>query len=526
VSVVLSVSVGWHPALPLLARLAPDAQAVTNTSEETCDVLVVGGTPAGIAAALAAARRGSSVVLVDEHAHLGGDIVYAMLNVFDVPLSAQQASPVVHGIFAEFFDQLGIAFDIDKARRLFEDTIAAEPHIRTYKRTRVARVEVKNDSIIGVVLESTSGKRFERLITPRTIVDATNDADVAARAGAGYYLGRENANRDKKMQAAGLLFSVKNVDWGKVRAYVTSRTLINITRRVDGSKHRLDVRPLNDTAAKKATLQTPAKAWLRMGGMKGGYAWERGNIARGYTPRGPNTEFLSINFGRQSDGSVVLNTLNIVNVNGLDRVSTRRAYDEATRELPRFLNYLRRNMPGFRHARLAQVAPELYIRETRHIHGYYSLKVPDIEAHRRFADRVGLVSYPIDLHPYKKGDINPFGPRRFYYTLPLGCLIPRAVNNIFVASRSLSATYTAAGSARVLPVTIAAGEAAGTAAWLCATHDITPQDMMEDTDYVEELQQALRESGVDIGDTSAAVSTPPPAATKPAAPVREAKRNN
>ena len=134
---------------------------------------------------------------------------------------------------------------------------------------------------------------------------------------------------------------------------------------------------------------------------------------------------------------------------------------EAIRELPHLLAHLRRFMPGFHNARLARVAPELYIRETRHIHGHYAIKVSDIRAERQFFDRVALVSYPLDLHPYKKGDINPFGPRRYYYTLPLRSLVPRKVDGLFVASRSLSATYSAAGSARVIPITMAAGEAAG-----------------------------------------------------------------
>jgi hypothetical protein len=84
--------------------------------------------------------------------------------------------------------------------------------------------------------------------------------------------------------------------------------------------------------------------------------------------------------------------------------------------------------------------------------------------------------------------------------LPLRSLVPRKVNNVFVASRSLSATYSAAGSARVIPITMAAGEAAGAAAWLCAKQNITPHDMMHDSKWVKQLQISLREWGADIGD--------------------------
>jgi len=242
-------------------------------------------------------------------------------------------------------------------------------------------------------------------------------------------------------------------------------------------------------------------AWLRLGGAHGNYAWERGDIIRDYKPRGRDILFLSINFGRQNDGTVVLNTLNIVGVDGLSNYSKKRARLQAMSEIPFFLKYLRGRMPGFENARLARVAPELYIRETRHIHGHYALKVGDIRSHTRFFDRVAMVSYPLDLHPYHKGDINPFGPQRFYYTIPLRALVPRRVNNLLVASRSLSATYSAAGSARVIPATMACGEAAGAAAWLCATKKFSTHDLMNDSRPVKQLQANLRDWGADIGDT-------------------------
>jgi hypothetical protein len=482
--------------LPKAATLASQWPTPFDGSLQQCDVLVVGGTPSGIAAALAAARRGSQVLLVEERPKLGGDIVYAMLNMFDVVAKPGEASPV-HGIFAEFFDQLGMAFSIDRARHLFENAVSIEPRLRTHVRTRVVRLIKDSDRVVGVVLATGNGAQtryFE--VKTRVVVDATDDATIAAKAGASYYIGRENAHPDKRMQSAGLLFSVSGVDWQKVRNYVRSKKLIPADERKN-RRYAIDVAPAIPTNRdrKKAPL-----VWLRLGGMTGNYGWERGNIIKSYQPRGRDILFLSINFGRQDDGTVVLNTLNIVNVNGLSAYSKSRARQQAVRELPFFINHLRRQMPGFAKARLARVAPELYIRETRHIHGYYALKADDVRAQKRFPDRIAMVSYPLDLHPYRKGDVNPFGPQRYYYTIPLRSLVPRKVNNVFVASRSLSATYSAAGSARVIPITMACGEAAGAAAWLCAKENITPHDMMEDARRVRQLQANLRNWGADIGD--------------------------
>ncbi len=527
---------------------APEAQlSPFDGAWSRCDVLVVGGTPAGVAASLAAARRGARVILVEGRPRLGGDMVYAMLNMFDVPTRPGEAAPV-HGIFAEFFHHLGTACDITTARRLFQNAVAAQPGLRAYVHTRVARIVKDGDRVTGVVLRGAfgggpfGGAPVEREVAVGAVVDATDDASFAARAGAGYYLGRENANPDKRMQSASLLFSLAGVDWNQVRYYTRGkrpmRAAPKIKRRI-ARVAQLRQEPAFDAtfvtdaeetgkSASGATTNTAQKnlrrqravsanvaregrderkrndsrqrIWLRRGGVHGNYAWERGDIVKNYRARGRDLLFLSINFGRQSDGTVVLNTLNIVNVNGLDARSKTRAYREAVRELPRFVNYLRRAMPGFAKARLAHVAPELYIRETRHIHGHYALKVEDVRAQRRFFDRVALASYPLDLHPYTKEETNPFGPRRYLYTLPLRCLVPRKVDGVFVASRSLSATYSAAGSARVIPITMAAGEAAGAAAWLCATQGVTPHQIMNDSRWVKEIQDSLREWGANIGD--------------------------
>jgi hypothetical protein len=480
----VSLAQWWKPRS---ANFTPSQQV------EQCDVLVVGGTPSGVAAALAAARRGATVILLEPRPKLGGDIVYAMLNMFDVPARPGHASPV-HGIFAEWYDQLGMAFDPERARRIFDATLAAEPNIRVLRDTRVLDI-LKNDGrVTGArVRQHLASATRDRDITARIFIDADDNASFAARAGANCYLGREVANRDKKMQSASLLFSVSGVDWNAVRFYVRGKRPMRSAEST-----------VENTASGKQTSEnsraTKNPIWLRLGGIHGNYAWERGDIAKRYVPRSPDAMLLSINFGRQSDGTVVLNTLNLLNVNGLDASSTARAMQTGRAELPRLVNFLRRAMPGFRNARLARIAPELYIRETRHVQGFYALKTADIRKEERFFDRVAFASYPLDLHPYVKGQLNPFGPRRYDYTLPLRALVPRDVDNVLVASRSLSATYSAAGSARVIPVTVAAGEAAGAAAWVCVRDAVTPHDLINDSRRMRLVQSSLRALGADIGD--------------------------
>ncbi len=473
----------------VVAQLAP--APTSAPTPPPVDVLVVGGTPSGVAAALGAARHGATVTLVAERPRLGGDIIYAYLNMFDVPLTDMnsESSPVAYGIFGSFFQELGTAFDVQAAESWLERAVAKQPNVKVLSDVKVERVLLRDGRVSGVQVALKNGSM--RTIDARAVVDTTNDADIAARAGAGYFLGREQVNPDRKMQAAGLLFSVKGVDWQELRAYVRSLKTISLRRArrlKNGNAEGVDIRVQGN------------RATVRMGGIHGDYAWERGEIIRDYVPRGPNVDVISINFGRQSDGSVILNTLNIVGVNGLDEASRKRAHQEGAAEIPLLIAYLRRKMPGFANAELGNIAPELYIRETRHIRGFTTLTVEDVKQGTPFPDRVALASYALDLHPYNKGDLNPFGPSRHVYALPLKALVPINVDGLFVASRSLSATYSAAGSARVIPITMAAGEAVGTAAAQCAKGRYSPHELVKSEARIKQLQAELRKSGMDIGD--------------------------
>ena len=483
---------GWS-ALRLARGVQNTLAAPANlgASAPDADVLVIGGTPAGVAAAVGAARQGARVTLVAQRPKLGGDITYAFLNMFDVPLEGPHAdqSPVAYGIFGQCFRELGTAFDIGTAENFLERLVAREPKISVLPNVEISRVMLRAGRVEGVEVQLRDGSA--RRISAAATVDATADADVAARAGAGYVLGREKSNPDRKMQAAGLLFMVSGVDWSELRAYVKSTRKLSLrqARRLkQDMKSAIDIRIVG------------RRAILRHGGIHGNYAWERGDVIKDYVPRGPNIEVNSINFGRQTDGSVVLNTINIVGVNGLNADSKTRAYREASQEIPLLVQYLRAHLPGFANARLARIAPELYIRETRHIQGFTTLTVDDVRRGTPFPDRVALASYALDLHPYSKGDANPFGPTRYVYSLPLRALVPRKVDGIFLASRSLSATYSAAGSARVVPITMAAGEASGIAAADCAQGGFSPHELVNSKARVENLQKELRAAGLNIGD--------------------------
>ena len=461
--------------------------------ELKCDILVMGGTPAGCAAAIAAARLGAHVILVEERPLLGGDIVYAMLNMFDVPMNRDGSTRLAHGIFGEVYKKLGSAFDVGRAQTLFAEKVAAEKNIKVMTNTHLIRAVGDHGLAKGAIVRSKHDGKLKR-IRASIMIDGTGDASFADAAGAQSFIGRESSGHDHKMQAAGLLFAVHGAVWIDMVNYVTAVKMIPapvpLPKAIGGT--------IPD--ASDGERVAPKRIKHRLGGANDRYLWERGDVVANYVPHGADVLAMSINFGLQRDGSVVMNTLNSINVNGLDVNSRKRAHAEIVRELETFIPYLHDAMPGLENIRVSKIAPELYIRETRHLKGVKTLQVDDIRGGKKFWDRIGLASYPIDLHPYEKGDFNLFEPERHYYTIPLGALVPRDADGVFVASRSLSASYEAAGSCRVIPATMAMGEAAGVAAVFCAHKKMTPHTMMKTAPMVSGVQKQLRKQGADIGD--------------------------
>jgi len=439
----------------VVGGVVPVATAGWEVLEEV-DVLVVGGTPAGIAAAVAAARFGRTVALVEPRPFLGGVLTGAMLSTFDLSLGPDGRDSI-GGIFAEVYRELGIAFDPWRARAFFQEFVGRERGIRLLVGTRLLAPLVEDGRAVGAVLEGF------RSVRARVVVDATDDADYAAAAGATYTLGREESGIDRAMQAATLMFRLRGVSWPRVVAYL---------RR----------------------YEKPA----RRGGVYHRVAWGYSAIVERWVSPDPRVAAYDLNLSFLPDGTVWVNALQVFGVDGTRKWSRWSGYARAKRVVPEFVEFLRQHAPGFEEATVVEVAPELYIRETRHVRGLYTLTASDVVRGRRFWDRIAAAAYPIDLHPYTPGWMNPYRTRRFHFTVPLRSLVVRDVDNLFVASRSFSATYQAAGAARVVPVTMALGQAAGVAASVCVEHGVSPHALVRRHDLVALVQWRLQSLGARI----------------------------
>ncbi|MDI6772366.1 MAG: FAD-dependent oxidoreductase [bacterium] len=425
------------------------------------DVLVVGGSPSGVAAALAAARQGMVVVLVESRPFLGTVMTGAMLNMVDMS-RGPNGENLINGIFLEIYHEIGgITFDPRRVREILQAKVEAEPGI-------VLLLGIEHTE--PVVVEGRAAGAWVRLVdqamTPIhavVTVDATDDGDLAAASGVPFTYGREASGVDRRAMPATLMYRVAGLDWPEIVRYAYT--------------HR--------------TGRQPSGAF-------NGYAWGFREAMRGYHPADGRLSAHDLNIGKLPDGTVLINSLQIHDVDGTDPASRADGYARAVGEVPNKVSYLRANVSGFAGARLVEVAPELYIRETRHLAGLYTLTGKDIVERARFWDRIGVASYPIDLHQYVKGERYPYRPARREYTIPLRALITARIDGLFVASRAFSATYQAAGSARVIPTTMAMGEGVGVAAAVAVAHGVTPHQLAQRQDLVREVQQRLLRAGARI----------------------------
>lgn len=458
-AVVVTVNLSLIAVLVVLGAAAPAATGIPP--DAGADLLVVGGTPGGVAAAVGAARAGASVLLVEPGDRLGGILSYAWLTTFDLNLGPD-GEPLTRGIFLEVFRELGVSFDPDDAARVLGRLIAREPGVRVAFEASVARVRVAGGRITEVEIADRRWRRVTR-VRPRQVVDATDDGDLAAAAGVPHEVGRAGYQGGERwMQAATLVFRMGGVDWARLAADISARA-------EDGD----------------------AATW----GISENTAWGYPDVAQDYRPGHPRVVLYPLNLARQRDGTVLINALNVTEVDGLDRASVAEGRQIARDELPRLARHLRATVPGFEASRLVDHAPALYIRETRHIAGLYTLALDDIRTGRVFDDRIAVASYPIDLHPYHANWRNPFLPVARTYTIPFRALVPLGIDNLLMASRAFSATSEAHGSARVVPTVMALGQAAGVAAALCARRGCTPRAAAAAPALVRELQLALVAQG-------------------------------
>jgi len=427
------------------------------------DLIVVGGDPEGVAAAVSGARNGLQVLLVDTRPELGGLLTRGWLNSLDMNYGPE-GELLNKGIFQEFYDRLeGDSFDVQTAVRAFNRLVNGEPNLVLTDAAEVAPVMDEGGRVITGVKLTHNGAPRE--ISAGSVIDATQDGDLAALAGVPFSLGQEDIGRPSSLMAVTQVFRLEKVsrlDWLRIW-------------------YNLQIKD-----EKKSTGANARSAW--------GFA-EQTSL---YRPSTDRLTLRGLNIGRQNDRSVLINALLIYGVNPLDPASRQEAKELAARELPALVAFINKQVPGLSKATLGPAAPELYVRESRHIYGEYRLTLDDVLENRDFHDRIAFGSYPVDMQPTAPGLPGIIVGTPEQYAVPLRCLVPQRVDGLLVVGRAASFDSLAHGSARTIPVGMAAGQAAGAAAALAAEHGVTFRYLAANRQLIAELQRRLTEQGVQL----------------------------
>lgn len=420
------------------------------------DLVVVGGGQAGCAAAIAGAREGLSVLLVEASGSLGGSATVCLVNPFmpfktvikengiekTVELSAGLFKEIRgelarDGLFSEAEDD-GVYFN-EESMKIILDRKMAKEGVTVLFHATLCGVK-KNGRRLSSISVATVGGVLE--FEAKTFVDATGDATLAVYAGCAFRLGRES---DSLCQPMTLCFRMCDVD-------------------VDGffQSHR-QINELYNRLQAEGTIKNPRENVL---------------VFRTRTP-----------------GMLHFNTTRVVKHNPADAFSVSKAEAMAREQVLEMINFLKANFKCFEKASLAYTAAAIGVRESRMIEARHMLNQEELLSETRFEDSIAAGNYDIDIHsPDGTGTSHHYFPPGAYYTIPYRSLLPKEYDNLLVAGRAIGATHEAQASIRIMPICICLGEAAGTAAGVADKTGVDAADV-----DIAALRGRLVEKGAFIG---------------------------
>ena len=441
------------------------------------DIVVCGGGPGGLPAAVAAARHGANVLLIERYGFLGGLATAGLI----APLLGHAASrgnrPIVEGLLRETVERMhalggapswqeacqewGIRFNAEAFKRV-ADEMVQEAGVNLLLHTLVTDAIVEDDRITALVIESKSGRQA---VVGKVVIDATGDAEVAFRAGAPTKQGRDF---DGRVQSMGSFFHIDAVP---------------------------ELSEEQQAAAVEKVRQAMAEGRLHF--------YNAGFTATNTMHR----DHFSPNMTRWAGDPTDVRDLT-------------QAELDIRRDVWDLLAFLKEEVPGFENCYLRLTSPQVGVRESRQVIGDYALTGEDVQQGRKFKDAIARGSWYIDVHcplgetylvhlcviecpkqencPFWAAEHNKsmisrddlYPPDDDWYDIPYRCLTPKGINNLLVSGRCISATHEAMAGARVMGTCMAIGQAAGTAASLSVCHEVWPRDVDAD-----ELRRVLQADG-------------------------------
>ena len=432
--------------------------------KENYDLIVFGAEPEGIAASVRASRLGLKTLMVSKKKGAGGLFTYGMLNTIDMNTGAN-GEILNGGIFKEFYGKIGNknTFDVEVCKKVLNEMISAEKNLKTMYKVKDIEVVIDDptqnlkpgeklgsDEYRSIKYVMIDGKKY----TATNYIDCTEDADITVLAGAKYTIGWEDINEKNRFMSATLVIKMDNANWKEMTDYI--------------DKHPSSTSGYNAEAI-----------------------WAFSEFSQKYVPSQPHFRLKALNIGKQDDGSVLINSLQVMDVNTLDEAQKQSAYNKSKKEAENFSKFLIENVPGFENAKFGGVADELYVRETRHIIGEQQLKVEDMLLSTHSVKDIAMGSYPIDVQTTSIYDWGYIIANPKQYFIPFGCIIPKGYSNLLTCSRCASYSSIAAGSSRVVPTGMSLAEAGAIASLFCKQRKVDFQEIYNNITYMKDLQDKI-----------------------------------
>jgi len=429
------------------------------------DVVVVGGGTTGPIAAIAAARRGKKVVLIERFGSLGGILTLGLNTkpsgalLGGIPLEIWNLARSIGGAVDNYMATtktggVKIASPTDpEVMKMLLTRLCVEAGVQILFETFVSNPVVENGAVTGVVIEGKGGRQF---VGAKVVIDCSADADMAAKANAPFVMG--SGETEARMQPVSMYFIMKNVDL--VRLANWARTCDDVPARAI---------PAEEAGLAYGLWLTGFNGMLRRFQEETGVRLQRDNITL-----------------KTADGQMYVNATRVPGIDVFSPEQFTAAILECYRQIECVVRFLNERVPGFESARLGQVSPILGVRETRHILGEYTLTGPDSRGETRFEDSIAVDASALDIHDPKGGDVDfqSMPP----YEIPYRCLVPQRVEQILVAGRCISADHEAHARSRNMPACMSIGQAAGVAAAIAIDEGTTVRRVP-----VAKVQAALRE---------------------------------
>ena len=447
--------------------IAPQAQIPVL---DQCDVLVVGGGPSGLAAALAAKRAGADTILMERYGCFGGVITTVGMETiawyrYEGTIDSEGIGIEMERIAAQMGGTIKWPYNDSECLdadyfKIVADQLISESGVRPYLHCLATDVIMQGKQIKGVVTESKSGRQA---ILAKRVIDCTGDADIAHLAGADYEL-----NPIEQRMGVTTVFSCAGVDKAAFLEYVRQNpaTYADWGQTWD-----------QQTTGKEDDLPSPylEKEFAR--------ARELGVIPS-------DLDRLSGSWSALSDAGEATN-LNLVHITNIDCTDVRdltKAEMQGRREALHALTALKHVVPGFEQAKLRNFGMTLGCRDSRKLIARYALTEQDVLGEARFEDSIGI--FPEFLDGYNVLVLPTSGR---YFQVPYRCMVPLEIDNLLVAGRSVSGDKISHCAMRNMMACTVTGQGAGAAAAVSVA-----QDCVSSKVNMALVQQELRRQGVRI----------------------------